>query len=62
MSDTPRYRAWLRMRAAVREVANGSDFTTSAHAAGFRDRAHFNHDFRRTFGAPPSRSPVGARG
>lgn len=56
-----RYRAWARMRAAVREVAGGNDFTTSAHAAGFCDQAHFNHDFRRTFGAPPSRSLVGVR-
>lgn len=62
MSDKMRYRALLRVRAAAREVANGNDFTTSAHAVRFRDQAHFNHGFRRTFGAPPSRSLVGARG
>lgn len=56
-----RYRAWLRMRVAVREIASGSNFTTSAHTAGFCDQAHFNHDFRWTFGAPPSRSLAGVR-
>lgn len=57
-----RYRAWSRMRAAIREIVDGrSDFTTAAHAAGFCDQAHFTHDFRRTFGAPPSRSLTGVR-
>ncbi|MBA3554398.1 MAG: AraC family transcriptional regulator [Gemmatimonadales bacterium] len=51
-----RYRAWHRMRAAIREIVRGSNFTTAAHAAGFADQAHFAHDFRRTFGAPASRS------
>ena len=51
-----RYRAWQRMRAAIREIVTGSNFTTAAHAAGFSDQAHFAHDFRRTFGAPASRS------
>jgi len=51
-----RYRAWHRMRAAIREIVRGSSFTRAAHAAGFSDQAHFAHDFRRTFGAPASRS------
>ena len=51
-----RYRAWQRMRAAIAEIVRGRTFTTAAHAAGFADQAHFGHDFRRTFGAPPSRS------
>jgi AraC-like DNA-binding protein len=51
-----RYRAWHRMRAAIREIVSGSTFTRAAHAAGFSDQAHFAHDFRRTFGAPASRS------
>jgi AraC-like DNA-binding protein len=51
-----RYRAWHRMRAAIREIVSGSNFTRAAHAAGFADQAHFAHDFRRTFGAPASRS------
>ena len=51
-----RYRAWQRMRAAIREIVRGSNFTRAAHAAGFADQAHFAHDFRRTFGAPASRS------
>lgn len=51
-----RYRAWQRMRAAIREIVQGSNFSRAAHAAGFADQAHFAHDFRRTFGAPASRS------
>ena len=50
-----RYRAWQRLRAAIREVAGGSSLTAAAHAAGFADQAHFTRSFRRTFGAPPSR-------
>jgi AraC-like DNA-binding protein len=56
-----RYRAWNRMRVAISEIAKGSNFTTAAHAAGFADQAHFAHDFRRTFGAPPSHSLLGVR-
>ena len=51
-----RYRSWHRLRAAIREVAKGSNFTTAAYAAGFSDQAHFSNEFRRTFGAPPSAS------
>jgi AraC-like DNA-binding protein/quercetin dioxygenase-like cupin family protein len=51
-----RYRAWQRMREAIREIVRGGSFTRGAHAAGFFDQAHFAHDFRRTFGAPASRS------
>ena len=50
-----RYRAWHRLRAAIREVVGGSSLTAAAHAAGFADQAHFTRSFRRTFGAPPSR-------
>ncbi len=51
-----RYRSWHRLRAAISDVVAGSNFTTAAHAAGFSDQAHFAHNFRRTFGAPASRS------
>ena len=51
-----RYRAWQRMRAAIAEIVRGRTFTAAAHTAGFADQAHFGHDFRRTFGAPASRS------
>jgi AraC-like DNA-binding protein len=57
-----RYRAWTRMRRAIAEIANGSNFTSAAHAVGFADQAHFSHDFRRTFGAPPSWSLRDVRG
>ena len=50
-----RYRAWQRLRGAIREVAGGNSLTAAAHAAGFADQAHFTRSFRRTFGAPPSR-------
>jgi AraC-like DNA-binding protein len=56
-----RYRAWNRMRMAISEIVSGSNFTAAAHAAGFADQAHFAHDFRRTFGAPASRSLSGVR-
>ncbi|MGU3537233.1 helix-turn-helix transcriptional regulator [Methylobacterium sp. A54F] len=56
-----RYRAWLRMRAAIGEIVGGANFTQAAHAAGFADQAHFAHDFRRTFGAPASWSLTGVR-
>ena len=51
-----RYRAWQRMRGAIRGIVRGRTFTEAAHAAGFADQAHFGHDFRRTFGAAASRS------
>lgn len=57
-----RYVAWNRMRIALRAITRGSNFTRSAHEAGFCDQAHFNHDFYRTFGAPPSRSLTNLRG
>ena len=56
-----RYRAWHRLRAAIREVANGSNFTAAAYEAGFFDQAHFAHHFRRTFGAPASRGLLKVR-
>ncbi len=57
-----RYRAWRRLRAAIREIVAGSSFTVAAHAAGFADQAHFAHNFRRTFGAPASGGLRKARG
>lgn len=56
-----RYRAWTRMRRALDAVTLGRNLTAAAHAAGFADQAHFAHDFRRTFGAPASRSLTGVR-
>ena len=49
-----RYRSWNRIRMAVREILKGNNFTTAAHATGFTDSAHFSHEFRKTFGSPPS--------
>lgn len=56
-----RYRAWARMRRAIAEIVSGANFTRAAHEAGFCDHAHFARDFRRTFGAPASRSLTGVR-
>jgi len=50
-----RYRAWHRLRMAIKEVIEGGSYTEAAHAAGFADQAHFSREFRRTFGAPASR-------
>lgn len=49
-----RYRAWNRVRQAISEIVHGHNFTAAAHAAGFTDSAHFNHEFRKTFGAAPT--------
>lgn len=49
-----RYRSWNRMRQALTRIVGGDNFTIAAHAAGFSDSSHFCHDFRKTFGAPPS--------
>ena len=57
-----RYRAWCRMRAALRAVVAGSNLTGAAHDAGFADQAHFARDFRRTFGAPATPSLSKVRG
>jgi AraC-like DNA-binding protein len=51
-----RYRSWNRIHMAIREIIKGNSFTVGAHAAGFSDSAHFNHEFRKIFGAPPSTS------
>jgi len=45
------YRAWTRLRAAMREIAKGTTFTSAAHESGYVDSAHFAHDFRRMFGS-----------
>jgi AraC-like DNA-binding protein len=50
-----RYRGWQRLRAAIREAAQGASLTAAAHAAGFADQAHFTRAFCAAFGAPPSR-------
>jgi AraC-like DNA-binding protein len=46
-----RYRGWHRLRAAIREIVQGSSMTHAAYTAGFADRVHFAREFRRTFGA-----------
>ncbi|MFD1333657.1 helix-turn-helix domain-containing protein, partial [Methylopila musalis] len=56
-----RYRRWTRMRRAIAEIVGGASFTAAAHAAGYADQPHFARDFRRTFGAPASRSLSGVR-
>ena len=56
-----RYRAWMRMRRAVAVVSAGETFAGAAYAAGFADQSHFARDFRKTFGAPASRSLLNIR-
>jgi AraC-like DNA-binding protein len=57
-----RYLAWLRMRAAIRDVVEGSTLAMAAHGAGYCDQPHFAREFRRIFGAPASRSLLRVRG
>lgn len=49
-----RYRIWLRIGAAMREVHRGASFTEAAHAAGFASSAHFSKAYRDMFGMTPS--------
>ncbi|MGD9510591.1 MAG: helix-turn-helix domain-containing protein [Geminicoccaceae bacterium] len=56
-----RFRGWCRMRVAIQEILDGSNFTAAAHAAGFADQPHFAREFRRTFGAPASPSLASVR-
>ncbi|WP_067540806.1 helix-turn-helix transcriptional regulator [Nocardia crassostreae] len=48
------YIRWLRMQRAIRFIADGHNFTTAAHGAGFADSAHLTRFCRSMFGAPPS--------
>jgi AraC-like DNA-binding protein len=48
------FRQWQRFRAAAQALADGCNFTSAAHAAGFYDSAHFNHAFKLSFGLSPS--------
>jgi AraC-like DNA-binding protein len=49
-----RYRLWVRMGAAVRDMAAGRSLTEAALAAGFASSSHFSSAFREMFGLPPS--------
>lgn len=48
------YRKWLRLIACMQQILGGNDYTSSAHAAGFSDQAHFTRTFKETFGLRPS--------
>lgn len=49
-----RYRLWARMHRVAEEVADGSDLTAAAMAAGFASPSHFSDAFRRMFGLSPT--------
>lgn len=49
-----RYRLWIRIGAAVRAIARGSNLTAAALDAGFSSSAHFSFVFREMFGMAPS--------
>ena len=49
-----RYRLWLRLRDAIRELEKGCSITEAAHAAGFADVAHLSRTFRTMLGFTPS--------
>ena len=49
-----RYRLWVRMGAAVRDMTTGRSLTEAALAAGFASSSHFSAAFREMFGSSPS--------
>jgi AraC-like DNA-binding protein len=49
-----RYKIWVRMGAAVRDLAAGRSLTDAALAAGFASSSHFSAAFREMFGLSPS--------
>jgi AraC-like DNA-binding protein len=51
-----RFRVWQRLRRAIGEIVDGSNFTDAAHTAGFADQAQFSRAFRQAFGASASPS------
>lgn len=54
-----RYVLWRRLRLATTELMAGHDVTTSAHAAGFSDAAHFARTLKSTFGVTASQALTG---
>lgn len=48
------YVLWPRLQRAAERLQAGATLTDAAHAAGFSDRAHLSHVFRRSFGLAPS--------
>jgi AraC-like DNA-binding protein len=49
-----RYKIWVRMGAAVRDMTAGRSLTDAALAAGFASSSHFSTAFREMFGLSPS--------
>lgn len=49
-----RYLLWLRLRAAIEEMATGDSLTEVAYATGFSDSAHLSRTFRQMMGLMPS--------
>lgn len=50
-----RYKMWLAVGAAMRELSAGANLTQAALEAGFSSSAHFSSAFREMFGMEPSR-------
>lgn len=48
-----RFLSLLRLKRAAQLLQSGTSLTTVAHAAGYCDQAHFNHEFRRMAGLTP---------
>lgn len=50
-----RYALWQKIIRSVSLASKGTDLTTSAHAGGFSDLAHFSRTFKDSFGLSPSK-------
>lgn len=48
-----KYATLLRLERILGRYRPGADLAELAHAAGYYDQAHFNHDFRRAVGCSP---------
>lgn len=60
--DSPH--AWLhvvRMRHAVELICDKSSVKEAALALGYKDPAHFTHDFAKRFGVPPAKYSLAQR-
>src|SRR3546814_12193737 len=56
------YQKSLRLQAARRWLATGSEANRAAFAVGYESASQFSREYRRAFGMPPSRDAERLRG